>query len=258
MYHIIGSICHMSRTRMIYGMAWSRSHLSGVLKLETPKTPLWWIKIKKIKKCAAVEDVRRGGDLSVSRAQVPAPEQDTASGAEAGTRDHAPLVHQLGRNTHTANISTHTTYQQHGTFLKSRNWLKIMSLTKTLNVYIVYCSTASIKDIFLRLQAGSLIRHQWYSKCEVSNSDVKLWNYLPYESPVVYTHWMNLACNESFNFYIVDIKFKVLANVSTQGDIINKQWYKLCQIWHKVRGKFTCFTYRGLLFYFCVSFTHKN
>ena len=161
----------MSRTRMIYGMAWS--HLSGVLKVETP---LWWIKIKKIKKCAAVEDVRRGGDLSVSRAQVPAPEQDTASGAEAGTRDHAPLVHQLGRNTHTANISTHTTYQQHGTFLKSRNWLKIMSLTKTLNVY---CSTASIKDIFLRLQAGSLIRHQWYSKCEVSNSDVKLWNYLP-------------------------------------------------------------------------------
>ena len=50
---------------------------------------------------------------------------------------------------------------------------------------------------------------------------------------------MNLACNESFNFYIVDIKFKVLANVSTQGDIINKQWYKLCQIWHKVRGKYT-------------------
>ena len=95
----------MSRTRIIYGMAWS--HLSGVLKLETP---LWWIKIKKIKKCAAVEDVRRGSDLSVSRAQAPAPEQDTASGAEAGTRDHAPLVHQLGRNTHTANISTPHTH----------------------------------------------------------------------------------------------------------------------------------------------------
>ena len=132
------------------------SFVGGFKTRNSENSTIWWIKIKKIKKCAAVEDVRRGGDLSVSRAQVPAPEQDTASGAEAGTRDHAPLVHQLGRNTHTANISTHTTYQQHGTFLKSRNWLKIMSLTKTLNVY---CSTSSIKDIFLRLQAGSLIRH---------------------------------------------------------------------------------------------------